>query len=204
VTDELKSMGVDSIAPGMAYRIIDAAIQSGLPQLAVIPESGEVSKAATIDPLLSRRSRAPESAILRSSVAASRTSDIRQVVENLPAEERVTFLEKIVTELTVDMMDVDPSKLGSEQSFGDLGMDSLLGLEFRKIIQEKCGVLVSPTLVWSFPTIGAVARHLARTIAGEHDTQVDDTATFKTSQASVEAIQDITDDEALRLLRDRG
>jgi myxalamid-type polyketide synthase MxaE and MxaD len=52
---------------------------------------------------------------------------------------------------------IDPSA-----PLGDLGMDSLMGLEIRNRLEASLGLTLSATLAWTYPTIDALTGHLAQ------------------------------------------
>ncbi|MFE3029786.1 SDR family NAD(P)-dependent oxidoreductase, partial [Nocardia tengchongensis] len=50
---------------------------------------------------------------------------------------------------------VDP-----DRTFEELGFDSLIAVEFRNRLQHTTGIRLSPTLVFDYPTVTAMAEHL--------------------------------------------
>jgi len=58
--------------------------------------------------------------------------------------------------LRLPLLRVDPA-----ETFGSYGFDSLVALEFRNRMQTLLDVKLSATMVWNYPTISALAVHLA-------------------------------------------
>jgi hypothetical protein len=84
-------------------------------------------------------------------------------------------------------------------------MDSLLGLEFRKVLQGRCGVLLPATLVWSYPTarlvIGRIVELLGGDSQAEHAAGEESRGMASPSTASQDiAVDALSDDDALRQL----
>ncbi|HME79622.1 MAG TPA: acyl carrier protein, partial [Mycobacterium sp.] len=55
-----------------------------------------------------------------------------------------------------------------DQTFQDLGFDSLTAVELRNRLKTTTGLALSPTLIFDYPTPTAVARHLLDNFQGAH------------------------------------
>jgi acyl carrier protein len=51
-------------------------------------------------------------------------------------------------------------ELGPREKYFDLGMDSLLSVEFRNRLQQTFGIALPATLAFDYPTIEALAEHV--------------------------------------------
>lgn len=85
-------------------------------------------------------------------------------------------------------------------------MDSLLGLEFRKIMQAQCGLVLSATLVWNYPTARAIVMHIAQRLEGGTvaAAPAEPSPQSARTDSTVLDMEDLSDEEALRQLTGRG
>jgi acyl carrier protein len=109
-------------------------------------------------------------------------------------------LEQMVAETVAGLLDSDVARIDPEASLGDLGMDSLLGIEFRRIMQRTIGIVLSATLVWNYPTVRAIAAHIAARLDAQASAA---TADGPNSQPILVNVGDMTDEEALLQLTGR-
>lgn len=70
------------------------------------------------------------------------------------------LVDRIATYLatTADAVDTD-------MAFGDFGLDSAFALSLCTDLEAEFGILAEPTVTWDYPTIDAVAEHLAEELA---------------------------------------
>lgn len=59
--------------------------------------------------------------------------------------------------------DIDPEAL-----FVEIGLDSLYSLALSGDLEDWCGCLLEPTIIWDHPTIAALSRHLAAELGIGH------------------------------------
>ncbi|MDO0926661.1 acyl carrier protein [Streptomyces sp. TG1A-8] len=52
--------------------------------------------------------------------------------------------------------------IGPGTSFEQCGLDAVGALALAVDAESACGVLLEPTVAWDHPTVGSLARHLAR------------------------------------------
>ncbi len=78
------------------------------------------------------------------------------------AEIREWLLGKLSSRLgiNVDELDVD-------EPVANYGLDSRTAIRIAGELEDWLEVSLSPTLVWDYPTIGALASYLASDVAGE-------------------------------------
>jgi epothilone polyketide synthase D len=83
---------------------------------------------------------------------------------------RIALIEQVVRKHVSQVLRIPESKVTSKAPLSGLGMDSLMGLELRNRIQASLGISVPATLVWTYPTTGAVSQHLASVTEGQSKT----------------------------------
>lgn len=90
-----------------------------------------------------------------------RSSGIYQKLKELPAPERkavaiASIKEDVSATLGIDISKIKQVRLG----FFEMGMDSLMALEFRNRLQQKVGTVLPSTLTFEYPNIEAIADYL--------------------------------------------
>lgn len=88
-----------------------------------------------------------------------------------PAEEREELLEELVRDRVIQVLRADPSRPPARDTrLMDLGLDSLMAVRLRNLVQEGVGLAepLPSTLVFDYPTIRRIARFvLTRIEAGD-------------------------------------
>ena len=97
-------------------------------------------------------------------VAAAGEGDGRLVreLEKLPQRERVAHVRAWLAEqCAVVLGHAEPSRLELQRGLFDLGMDSLMMVELRRRLSRALGSDVPPGVMFSHPSIMALAEHVA-------------------------------------------
>ncbi|GAA3755612.1 beta-ketoacyl synthase N-terminal-like domain-containing protein [Salinactinospora qingdaonensis] len=87
--------------------------------------------------------------------------------EPAPAEEASQspplppHLERELSELLASVLYLAPEELDPRLTFQDLGVDSILGVEFVSLVNERFGVSIKATVLYDHPTPSALAGHVA-------------------------------------------
>ncbi|AKT40700.1 type I polyketide synthase [Chondromyces crocatus] len=125
---------------------------------------------------------------------------------------RQALVEQLLCEHVARVVRVDPARIQPEAPLKGLGIDSLMGLELRNRLESILGITLSATLVWTYPSIAALAAHLLEKLdltaepTPLHATPAKDPAARDEEAATEErmaALQDLTDDEKTALLDDK-
>lgn len=94
----------------------------------------------------------------------------RQAPESAPAEAAseppadaamVTFLRDRLAAL----LRTTPAAVPTDRPLSEIGLDSVVAVELAHAVETHLGRPVDPSLAWSYPTIEAMARHLAAGVA---------------------------------------
>jgi PfaD family protein len=85
--------------------------------------------------------------------------------EGVEATDTIVDREKLRKALIVSLagaLYVDPLEVEAEKTFVDMGMDSIVGVEWVKALNKKYGLRISATKVYDYPTINEFVKLLGR------------------------------------------
>ncbi|MDI3287045.1 type I polyketide synthase [Polyangium sp. 15x6] len=98
--------------------------------------------------------------------ANPRTGQLRAALAEAPAEERASLLEAQLAAIVAQVMRLPESHaIPWDQPLGTLGFDSLMAVELRNRLESSLALRLPAGLVWSYPTLVAMAKHLLERIA---------------------------------------
>jgi amino acid adenylation domain-containing protein len=84
-----------------------------------------------------------------------------------PTETRPSGIEEELRTLVARALEVDPAEVATDRSFLAMGLDSLNALDLVKVISDRYGVELPPTLLFEQPTIDALVAYLQRKGRGD-------------------------------------
>ena len=154
--DRLAERGVASMTPAQGHAVLDRLLTGPAAQVGVMRLD-----ARTWLGFYPGAARSPLwSALIEPGSAAPSTGVRDRLLAAAPAE-RQALLERFLAEQTVRILRLDASTSPSvEETFSALGMDSLMGLELRNQIEAGIGLRLSATLLFTYPTLRALAQYL--------------------------------------------
>jgi acyl transferase domain-containing protein/acyl carrier protein/ribosomal protein S18 acetylase RimI-like enzyme len=207
---ELERSGIASLSPNEATILIGRAIASGVRQVAAIPLKKTCTAGADgVDSLLMNlRSRYSRDLEPPASVPAKPLSHL--TLANLDAPELAEKLERLVLTTIAELLDIEPATVNLDRSLGDMGMDSLLSLEFHKAIQRQFDIVLPATLAWNFPTARLLVSRIVSMVTGSNSTNRVTESVTGLPDAVPDALKhryevdDLTDEDALRQLMGRS
>ncbi|MFJ8946309.1 SDR family NAD(P)-dependent oxidoreductase [Streptomyces sp. NPDC102395] len=88
-----------------------------------------------------------------------------------PEEERHGLVEAKVRELAAQVLRLTPERLERDTLFESLGLDSLMSLELRNRLEAAFGLRLSPTLMWTYGTLRALAKALTELVNRSQETR---------------------------------
>ncbi|AGL13749.1 type I polyketide synthase [Actinoplanes sp. N902-109] len=87
-------------------------------------------------------------------------------LEQITGADRLALVENHVRELAGRVLRFDATRVPHDVPFRDLGLDSLLSIEFRNRLEAAFGLTLSPTLLWTYGTVRSLATALAERLPG--------------------------------------
>ncbi|MFE3266523.1 type I polyketide synthase [Streptomyces sp. NPDC059215] len=180
----IAASGLPAITAEQGLDLLDAALTSGEPLLAPLRLDTAALRTAAgagrLPVLLRGLVRAPA----RRTVEAG-TGDAPRLTARLaglePAEQERLLLDLVRRHAATALGHDTAGAVGADQSFRDLGFDSLTSVELRNRLNTETGLRLPPTLVFDHPRPAALARHLREELGG---------TTVRTETAAVAAADD--------------
>jgi len=165
----LERQGIRPLATRQALALFGEALASGRPQLALMSVQwpvylevlGARGRSAFYEALApSRPAAGPHAA-----VASSQPR--HPIAERLKAalpHERPQVLASSLQEEVARILRLEPTQLDWRQGFAEMGMDSLMAIELRNVLQKGLGVSVPATVALDHPTIDFLVQHLLENV----------------------------------------
>jgi acyl transferase domain-containing protein/SAM-dependent methyltransferase len=168
--------------------------------LAQAPQAGErIEPAATLP-----AGRAAADALATVAEAEPMASFVEQLRQALPIEREELLVNLVRRQVARVLRVKDVSLIDTTRRLLDLGLDSLMALELRKLLGDALGLAekeLSATLVFDYPTIAAIARYLADEVLALEPTPAALTpAPVEGRQARTVEVADMSEDEVEALL----
>ncbi|WBB80647.1 SDR family NAD(P)-dependent oxidoreductase [Micromonospora sp. WMMD882] len=198
--------GVGVIPPDRGLRLLGRVMAGHTPQVGVAPVDwsryAERYPLGAARPLLTdllppRPTGAPATAATTSGFR------LRERYETMPdADRRVALAGYVTGELAAILM-LDEESLDPRKGLFDLGMDSLMALEFTNRVQAAFDHELPTTLLFNYPTVEAVVAHLDSLLFEQRRPEPDSPAAPDPGDdlaALLDNLEQLSDDEIDRLL----
>ena len=217
--ERLALRGIGSFMPAQGLKALEQLLKQNLTQAAVVPfdvnrwlESyPAVAKSSLFEHLQYERGSDMES-----TEAPGKEADIRQALQAAsPGRQRLALLESHIREQLAQVLRFLPSRMDLHKPFKTLGLDSLTALELCNRLEVSLGLTLPATLVWSYPTVNALAPHLAAkmgiSVKDTNEPRGDKMLNTEPAQDEYEKldqilgeIEQLSDDEAHGILSDKS
>jgi acyl transferase domain-containing protein/acyl carrier protein len=121
------------------------------------------------------------------------------------AEDRPEIVEATLRRIVARTLTMPESQIDPTQPLGELGLDSLMGVELRNRLEAEFRLKLSATLAWNYPTVTDLGAHLLDKLgytsvapAAGRDAQAQHSPT--SFEQLLSDADDLADDDALREL----
>ncbi|MFI6039901.1 type I polyketide synthase [Streptomyces sp. NPDC051315] len=169
----IAASGLPALAPAHALRLLDeapGADEAVLAPLRTDPAALRAAAAAGRLPAL-LHGLVPAPARRTARAAGTGSSDLGRRLAGLTEHEQERLLLDVVRRhAAVALGHGSAGAVDGEQSFKDLGFDSLTSVDLRNRLNAETGLRLPATLVFDHPRPSALARHLRRELAGGTET----------------------------------
>lgn len=115
------------------------------------------------------------------------SEDLRAKLARAPERDHRYLLVESVRTQVAAVLGVASNKLTADSRFRDLGFDSLMSIELRRALTAATGLALPSTLVFDYPTPGAVADLLRTELAPGGRTEQEDEAAAAGSPAQADS-----------------
>jgi acyl carrier protein len=102
---------------------------------------------------------------------------------------RIEVMQDHVQKQVAEVMRMDPEAIERDVPLLQLGLDSLMSMEIRSALESSIGKVLPPTLVWTYPTVAALAQRCLELLddpAGEESAVLAEGETESTQGSSEE------------------
>ncbi len=153
--------GLVALSTRQALDLLDAALLAEFPVVVAtrLDTAALAHAGAALPPLLSQLATRPARRVLDPTDMVSLTG-LRARLEGLGPEQRRRELVDLVCGNAATVLGHSTADVNAEHAFADLGFDSLTAVELRNRLKIATGLTLSPTLIFDYPTPGALAEHL--------------------------------------------
>jgi acyl transferase domain-containing protein/surfactin synthase thioesterase subunit/acyl carrier protein len=98
-------------------------------------------------------------------VVQRETSYLDKLAALTTPQERLVVLEELVTQLVAKIVKTPASRIKSSMSFKSLGIDSLMAIQLRNLLEKNINLKLSVAMFWTHPTITEYAAFLGNALA---------------------------------------
>lgn len=99
-------------------------------------------------------------------------SEVRDVVEMLrtsAADKRSEVMKAYLCDELARVLRSSPARINRSQPFKTMGLDSLMTLELRNRLERTVGIKLSPTMLFNYPTVMALAPRILEKMSFERE-----------------------------------
>ena len=122
-----------------------------------------------------------------------------------PAERR-RLTEPVVREAIGKTLKLNPARIDPRKPLGAMGLNSLMAMELRNRLEADLGRALSATLAWNYPTLESLVAFLSAApgaAAAPQAPAVSATTAANDAPRGIDAVAQLSNDEAARMLRRR-
>ena len=140
--------------------------------------------------------------VTATAVAAPKSPALLDELAAAPEASRMRVLHNYVHSLATRILGLNSKQtIDGRKPLHELGLDSLMAVEFRNGLSTAIGRPLPVTLLFSYPAIDDITAHLAADLFVAQTTQaVEDQQSVKEPASVLDTVEDLSDEEVDRLL----
>jgi myxalamid-type polyketide synthase MxaB len=201
-------LGVGTIEPEQGLEALGQLLRQEVAQVGVLPITWatfiqQFAPGGTM-PFLDELAHRVESYDQTKRPSEQRPTLLQQL-EKEPAAERYQYLKQYIYEQVAKVLGVDTTRnLEPSKPLNEMGLDSLMAVEFTNAVGNALGRHLPPTLVFNYPTIDAIATYLCADVLDIKTTTIDnDSHKENDNQDILNNVENLSDEEVEKLFNER-
>ena len=170
--ERLITQGFTPIAPPQGLSLLATQLAQSNPQIGVIPIDWATFISSTTPPSNGQQATHPPmldavkpADILVAAADSTQTEWLQQLAENAESDRPTLLANHLQTQLAKVMGFTSPDLIDPNTPFADLGMDSLMAVEFSNRLQASLNCPISPSLTFDYPSLTALTHYLLTNLA---------------------------------------
>ncbi|NJO78239.1 MAG: aminotransferase class I/II-fold pyridoxal phosphate-dependent enzyme [Cyanobacteria bacterium RM1_2_2] len=157
----LAQSGMRLIEPQRGVQALNLLLQQNLAQVSVLPIDWSMYRTQFTQPFPLLDEIAPQQ---KPSLPSNQPSALKQppLPQHLTRDQMTTLQQQIQRQLAQVLGFSSAEAINPQENFADLGMDSLMAVEFRNRLESSLGYTIPQTLTFDYPTVAALAHYLSQ------------------------------------------
>ena len=193
----LQAQGITSLSPDLGFQALADLLSTQAPQIGVF--SLHWSQWLANQPQYQKWPFLAKYREIHQTELASQSEFLQQLETAIPSE-RKAMLEAHVSRQVAQVLGLSQSrKIGLEEGFFDLGMDSLTSVDLRNRLQISLGCSIPSTGAFDYPTIGDMVNYLIQDILEINFSEIEPENIRETENLNQE-LEDLSEAEIASLL----
>ncbi|MCC6134824.1 MAG: SDR family NAD(P)-dependent oxidoreductase [Candidatus Contendobacter sp.] len=164
VGERLAETGMGALTPEEGLAALAWALERRPAQMAVLPIDWPKLRdhfGVNSPPLFREFARTPNPVFAQANKASSAPATLRDDLSALSPARRIERLAGLLEAQARGLLAIGDAPLRHDRPLNELGLDSLLAVELRNRLGALAGTSLPATLLFNYPTIAALAEHLA-------------------------------------------
>jgi hypothetical protein len=191
------------MTPSQGIAALQHVLQSGMRQLTVSPINWQRYReriGTTVHAtLLSRLGQTEPAGARVNRTDKESERNFRREVEEAPPNRRRPMVVEFIQERLVAALGLGRgSPVDPRAAFGDMGLDSLLSVELRKVLGVALGRTYPATLLFDYPTLDSLSAFIMQDCWG-----VEAPSPSASPRDAIAKVEDLSEDDVDRLLRSK-
>ena len=165
--------GIGSIPTAQGLEILESLmLDTTRAQVAVMPVHWDRFLAAwpgAVPAFFSRLTRSREGV---STNAPTETTSLAAKLQSAKPAQKAALIQDHVRQIAARVIRLkDPVKIDARQPLSELGLDSLMAVELRNLLEKSTGAALAATVLFDYPTIEALSGYLAALVVPGGDAE---------------------------------
>jgi myxalamid-type polyketide synthase MxaB len=158
---QLSQQGLTAIAPSQGLKVLQQLLEQQTTQAIVFPVDWSTFLSQQPNNLFFERVK-PQTKV---KTKPPTSSFLQQLVQTPPEQQHHVLQSHIREQIAKVLGFPDPEDVDTEEKFADLGMDSLMAVEFKNNLQASFGNAISLSAAFDYPNVELLTAYLAQELS---------------------------------------